>query len=212
MWPEPSSSLAISCSSRSARPRKRPDGSLPWLTSNCRKTINRSAPRPSPTACPRTSCGKRAPCSSQGQACEGRYLLRTNLSGKDPALLWRLYIQLTEIEQAFKELKGDLAIRPIYHQHDHRIEAHIFVAFVAYCLQVTLKQRLRALAPGLTPRAVLEKLKTLQMLDVHLPTTDGRHIVLPRYTQPDKDQQLLLQQLKLKLPPQPPPRISTASS
>ena len=153
MWPEPSPSLAISCSSRSARPRKRPDGSLPWLTSNCRKTINRSAPRPSPTACARTSCGKRAPCSSQGQACEGRYLLRTNLSGKDPALLWRLYIQLTEIEQAFKELKGDLAIRPIYHQHDHRIEAHIFVAFVAYCLQVTLKQRLRALAPGLTPRA-----------------------------------------------------------
>ena len=134
--------------------------------------------------------------------------MRTNLQDHDPAHLWRLYIQLTEVEQAFKELKGDLAIRPIYHQLDHRIEAHIFVAFIAYCLQVTLKQRLRALAPGLTPRAVFDKLKAMQMVDVHLPTTDGRQIVLPRYTQPNKDQQILLQQLKLTLPPQPPPRIT----
>ncbi len=139
---------------------------------------------------------------------EGRYLLRTNLRDDDPAHLWRLYIQLTEVEQAFKELKGDLAIRPIYHQLDHRIEAHIFVAFIAYCLQVTLKQRLRALAPGLTPRAVFEKFKTMQMVDVHLPTTDGRQIVLPRYTQPNQDQQILLQGLRLTLPPQPPPRIT----
>ncbi len=144
----------------------------------------------------------------QARRREGRYLLRTNLQDDDPARLWRLYIQLTEIEQAFKELKGDLAIRPIYHQLDHRIEAHIFVAFIAYCLQVTLKQRLRALAPGLTPRAVFDKLKAMQMIDVHLPTTDGRHIVLSRYTQPDRDQQILLQQLKLTLPPQPPPRIT----
>ncbi|MEE9210911.1 MAG: IS1634 family transposase [Kiloniellales bacterium] len=139
---------------------------------------------------------------------EGRYLLRTNLSGEDPAVLWHHYMQLIEIEQAFKELKGELAIRPIHHQLDHRIEAHIFVAFVAYCLQVTLKQRLRALAPGLTPRAVLEKLCAIKMVDVHLPTTDARHIVLPRYTQPDRDQQILLQRLKLTLPPQPPPRIT----
>ncbi len=139
---------------------------------------------------------------------EGSYLLRTNLQSEDPAELWRLYVQLTEIEQAFKELKSDLAIRPIYHQLDHRIEAHIFVAFVAYCLQVTLKQRLRALAPGLTPRAVLEKLSAIQMVDVHLPTTDGRKIVLSRYTQPDPDQRLLLRQLKLVLPPQSPPRIA----
>ncbi|MEE9196177.1 MAG: IS1634 family transposase [Alphaproteobacteria bacterium] len=138
---------------------------------------------------------------------EGRYLLRSNLHDHDPVRLWRLYIQLTEIEQAFKELKGDLAIRPIHHQLDHRIEAHIFVAFMAYCLQVTLKQRLRALAPGLTPRAVFEKFKTMQMVDVHLPTTDGRHIILPRHTQPNSDQQILLQKLKLTLPPQPPPRI-----
>jgi transposase len=138
---------------------------------------------------------------------EGRYLLRSNLTAEDPALLWRHYIQLTEIEKAFKELKSDLSIRPIYHQKDSRIEAHIFVAFIAYCLQVTLKQRLRALAPGLTPRAVLEKLAAIQMVDVHLPTTDGRYLVLPRYTQPNRDQKILLSQLKLDLPNQPPPRI-----
>ncbi len=142
---------------------------------------------------------------------EGRYLLRSNLTQTDPAQLWQYYIQLTEIEQAFKELKTDLSIRPIYHQRDERIEAHIFVAFVAYCLQVTLKHRTRALAPGLTPRAVLEKFAALQMVDVHLPTTDGRHLILPRYTQPEKDLQLLLKQLKLELPPQPPPRIQSSA-
>jgi transposase len=140
---------------------------------------------------------------------EGHYLLRSNLSGEDPAQLWQYYLQLTEVEQAFKELKGDLAIRPIYHHKEARIEAHIFVAFVAYCLQVTLKQRLRALAPGLTPRAVLEKFSTIHMVDVHLPTTDGRHLILPRYTQPEPDHKILLQQLKLELPDQPPPKISS---
>jgi transposase len=138
---------------------------------------------------------------------EGSYLLRSNLTGEDPVALWRYYIQLTEIEQAFKELKGDLAIRPIYHQTDERIEAHIFVAFIAYCLQVTLKYRLKTLAPGLTPRAALEKLVPIQMVDVWVPTTDGRVLILPRYTQPDTDQKLLLSQLKLTLPEQPPPRI-----
>jgi len=141
---------------------------------------------------------------------EGRYLLRSNLTGRDPAELWRHYILLTEIEQAFKELKSDLAIRPIYHQKDDRIEAHIFVAFVAYCLQVTLKYRARTLAPGLTPRAVLEKFEEMQMVDVHLPTTDGRELILSRYTQPEKDLQLLLRQLKLELPEQPPPRIKAS--
>ena len=138
---------------------------------------------------------------------EGRYLLRSNLVAEDPAKLWQHYIQLTEIEQAFKELKSDLSIRPICHQKDSRIEAHIFVAFQAYCLQVILKQRLRALAPGLTPKAVLEKFAAMQMVDVHLPTTDGRYLVLPRYTQPDKDQQILLSRLKMELPDQPPPKI-----
>ena len=139
---------------------------------------------------------------------EGRYLLRSNLTGEDPATLWRYYLQLTEVEQAFKELKHDLAVRPIFHQLDERIEAHIFVAFVAYCLHVTLKNLARPRAPGLTPRAVLEKFAALQMVDVHLPTTDGRHLVLPRHTQPTKDQQLLLRQLDLRLPEQPAPRIS----
>ena len=138
---------------------------------------------------------------------EGHYLLRSNLSGENPAQLWQYSIQLTEVEQAFKELKSDLSIRPIYHQKETRIEAHIFVAFVAYCLQVTLKQRLRALAPGLTPRAVLEKFSPIHRVDVHLPTTDGRYLILPRYTQPEPDHKILLQQLKLKLPAQPPPKI-----
>ena len=118
---------------------------------------------------------------------EGRYLLRSNLPNEDPATLWQYYIRLTEIEQAFKELKHDLAIRPIHHQLDRRIEAHILVAFIAYCLHVTLKQRTRSCEPGLTPRAVLEKFATVQMVDVHLPTTDGRQLILPRYTQPDPD-------------------------
>jgi hypothetical protein len=147
----------------------------------------------------------------QGRRREGRYLLRSNLTDKDPAKLWTYYIQLTEVEQAFKELKGDLGIRPIYHQREDRVEAHIFVAFLAYCLQVTLKARLRPLAPGLTPRAALENLAAIQMVDVHLPTTDGRHLILSRYTQPEPEQKILLDQLRLELPPQPPPRISATA-
>lgn len=139
---------------------------------------------------------------------EGCYLLRSNLTSTDPVILWKQYIQLTEIEQAFKELKGDLSIRPIHHQTDERIEAHIFVAFMAYCMLVTLKHKARQLAPGLTPRSILDKFSTMQMVDVHLPTTDGRYLILPRYTQPDKDMKLLLAQLNLSLPEQPPPRIS----
>ena len=139
---------------------------------------------------------------------EGRYLLRTNLTGKDPAELWRFYMLLNRVEEAFKNLKGDLAIRPIFHQKERRIEAHIFVAFVAYALQATLQHRLKNLAPGLTLRSVLEKLSTIQMLDVHLPTTDGRTVILSRYTQPEPEQQLLLDQLKLQFPPQPLPRIT----
>ena len=141
---------------------------------------------------------------------EGTYLLRSNMTGSDPSQLWTFYLQLTEVEQAFKELKGDLAIRPIYHQNDARIEAHIFVAFVAYCLQVTLKHRLRPLAPGLTPRSVLEKMAAIQMVDVQLPTTDGRIVTLSRYTEPEEDQAIVLQQLKIRLPAQPPPKITSA--
>jgi hypothetical protein len=118
-----------------------------------------------------------------------------------------MYTQLTEVEEAFKNLKGDLAIRPIFHQTDQRIEAHIFVAFLAYCLHVTLKNKAKQSAPGLTPRSILEQLKAICMLDVHIPTTDGRFLLMSRYTQPDKTQQLLLAQLALTLPEQPPPKI-----
>lgn len=139
---------------------------------------------------------------------EGRYLLRTNLTETNPAKVWEFYLQLVEVEAAFKNLKGDLSIRPIYHQREDRIEAHIFVAFLAYCLQVTLRAKLRGKAPGLTPRAALEKFARMQMLDVHFPTTDGRELIFTRYTQPEKDQQLLLEQLGWCLPAQPPPKIT----
>ena len=144
----------------------------------------------------------------QARKREGRYLLRTNItSGRTPEQLWQFYIQLTEVESAFKNLKDDLALRPIHHQLEHRIEAHIFISFLAYCLHITLRRRLRDLAPGLTARSVLEKFAAVQMLDVHLPTTDQRTVVLSRYTHPEADVQLLLQQLKLELPAQPPPKI-----
>ncbi|HJZ17057.1 MAG TPA: IS1634 family transposase [Stellaceae bacterium] len=142
---------------------------------------------------------------------EGRYLLRTNLTENDPALLWQYYTQLVAVEEAFKNLKGDLAIRPVFHQEERRIEAHIFIAFLAYCLQITLQRRLHALAPGLTARSALEKFAAVQMIDVHLPTTDGRELLLTRYTQPEPELKLLIQQLRLQLPPQPPPRIATGS-
>ena len=139
---------------------------------------------------------------------EGRYLLRSNMVAEDPATLWRLYMQLIEIEQAFKELKHGLAIRPIFHQREERVEAHIFVSFIAYCLLVTLKNLARPRASGLTPRAIIEAFATIQMVDVHLPTTDGRHLVLPRHTRPNKERELLLHQLGMTLPQQPAPRIS----
>lgn len=138
---------------------------------------------------------------------EGRYLLRTNLCDQDPAKLWSFYMILVQVEEAFKNLKGDLAIRPIFHQKEQRVEAHIFVAFVAYALHVTLRQYLKYLAPGLTPRAVLEKFRAIQMIDVHLPTTDGRTVILSRHTHPEPEHEVLLQQLHLQLPNQPPPRI-----
>jgi len=140
---------------------------------------------------------------------EGRYLLRSNLSESDPAKIWNMYMLLTRVEEAFKNLKGDLAIRPIHHQLQHRIEAHIMVAFLAFCLHTTLRHRLRLKAPGLTPRSVIEQLSAIQMLDVHFPTTDGRTLIFERYTMPDKVQKLLLAQLDMKLPPQSTPRITS---
>jgi len=144
----------------------------------------------------------------KAQQRDGHYLLRSNLTAEDPAVLWTRYVQLTQIEAVFRSLKTDLGIRPIYHQLEHRVDAHILIAFLAYCLQVTLKNRLQIHAPGLTPTAVLEKLGTIQMIDVWIPTRDARWLILPRYTQPAKDLQLLLDQIQLKLPSQPPPRIT----
>ena len=139
---------------------------------------------------------------------EGRYLLRSNLSGQAPEKLWQFYIQLTQVEAAFKDLKDELSLRPIFHSLEQRIEAHIFVSFLAYCLHVSLRACLRSLAPGLTPRSLLEKFAAMQMVDVHFPTTDGRELVFSRYTQPEPDHKLLLAQLGWELPPQSPPRIT----
>lgn len=143
---------------------------------------------------------------------EGRYLLRTNLTESDPAKLWEYYLLLVSVEEAFKTLKGDLAIRPIYHQLVPRIEAHIFVSFLAYCLHVTLGHRLKHLAPGLTTRSVLAKFSAIQMIDVRIPTTCGRELTLTRHTQPEPELQLLLDRLKLPLPAQPPPKITAAQA
>jgi len=138
---------------------------------------------------------------------DGHYLLRSNLTAGDPSVLWTRYVQLTQIESVFRSLKSELGIRPIYHQLEHRADAHILIAFLAYCLQVTLKQRLLLHAPGLTPTAVLEKLAEIKMIDVWIPTVDQRWLILPRYTQPSPDIKLLIEKLRLELPNQPPPRL-----
>jgi hypothetical protein len=142
---------------------------------------------------------------------EGRYLLRTNLPADDPDQIWHCYMQLVFVEEAFRTLKNDLGLRPIYHHKPDRIEAHLFVAFLAYCLSITLRQQLRGHAPGLMPRVVIEKLATVQMLDVCIPTVDGRELLLIRHTEPDTDVALLLEKLNMTLPPQPPPKIRSAA-
>jgi hypothetical protein len=143
---------------------------------------------------------------------EGRYLLRTNLTETDPVKLWNYYLQLVQVEEAFRTLKSDLAIRPIFHQDQARIEAHVFIAFLAYCLYVTLARRLKPLAPGLTARSALEKFAAVQMVDVHVPTADGRELCLTRYTQPEPELALLLERLQLTLPAQPPPKITATQA
>ena len=139
---------------------------------------------------------------------DGHYLLRSNLAAGDPSVLWTRYVQLTQIESVFRSLKSELGIRPIHHQLEHRVDAHILIAFLAYCLQITLKHRLLLHAPGLTPTAVLEKLAEIQMIDVWIPTVDQRWLILPRYTQPSSDTSLLIEKLRLELPNQPPPRLT----
>jgi len=139
---------------------------------------------------------------------EGQYLLRSNLAGEDPAILWRNYINLVRIEESFRNLKGDLGLRPIFHQLDTRIEAHIFISFLAYCLHITLEKLNKQKANGLSARSVLERFSEIQMLDVIIPTTDGRELKMKRHTKPEKLHQLLLNQLGLELPAQPPPEIT----
>lgn len=138
---------------------------------------------------------------------DGSYILRSNAIHEDATTMWSMYMQLVHIESAFKSMKSDLAIRPIYHHVQPRVEAHIFIAFMGYCLLAALGKHLAPLAPGLTPKAVLEQLASIQMLEVCLPTTDGRWLILPRHTEPEPEQKMLLEKLKLELPPQPPPRI-----
>jgi hypothetical protein len=109
------------------------------------------------------------------------------------------------------QLRLSEAIRPVFHRDERRVEAHIFIAFLAYCLQVTLQRRLHGLAPGLTARSALEKFAAVQMIDVHLPTTDGRELVPTRYTQPERELQLQIHQPRLQLPPQRPPKITAVA-
>jgi len=143
---------------------------------------------------------------------EGQYLLRSNLTGDDPADLWRNYMNLVRIEESFRTLKGDLGLRPIFHQLDDRIEAHILICFLAYCLHVTLEKYNKKAATGLSSRSVLERISEIQMLDVTIPATDGRQVRLKRYTKPEKVHHLLLDQLGFSLPAQPPPEIQNPMS
>jgi transposase len=146
---------------------------------------------------------------------DGCYILRGHIPWEDfptdmekrAPVLWGWYMQLVQVEEAFRTLKSDLDLRPIFHQVEKRVEGHILVAFMGYCLTVSLRMKLRRHAPGLTPRAVLQSLSAIQMVEVQIPTTDGRTLVLERHTEPQAEQALLLAKLKLQLPPQPPPRV-----
>jgi transposase len=138
---------------------------------------------------------------------DGMYLLRTNLTETNPDVIWQRYVLLTHVEAAFKSLKSDLAVRPVYHQLEHRVEAHIFVAFLSYCLMITLRQKLRYHASGLTARDVLDKLSTIIMIDVRIPTTNGRMLEMRRHSQPEVEHRIILDKLNVKLPKQPPPKV-----
>ena len=131
---------------------------------------------------------------------DGAYLLRTNLVGQTVEELWTKYIQLTEAEAAFRALKSELAVRPVFHQLERRAKAHVLVAFLGYALWVTLKHLLHRCGTGLTPARALALLATLQSADIILPTTDGREIRLRRVTQPTPEQQRLLDQLEITIP------------
>jgi transposase len=145
---------------------------------------------------------------------EGAYMLRTNLPAGPAEELWSRYMQLTEAEASFRALKSELSIRPLFHQLEPRVKAHVMVAFLGYALWVTLKHLLKRRA-AIIPRLSLSRvtdaqplsaikalalLSTLQSADIILPTTDGREIRLHRITEPTAEQKALLQQLGLVLP------------
>ncbi len=104
-------------------------------------------------------------------------------------------------------LKSELHIRPIWHRIDRRVQAHMMIAFLGYCLWVCLKQKLRRVASSLTPARALESLAGILMVEVWFTLRDGRHLCLPRITEPELEQQLLLHHLQWALPQQPPPKI-----
>ena len=134
------------------------------------------------------------------QVREGAYLLRTNLSSSDPEQLWKSYIQLTEAEAAFRALKSELHVRPIFHQLEHRTKAHVLVAFLGYALWVTLKHLLKGTGSKLSPMQAMALASTLHSADIVLPTTDGRQIRLRRVTTPTPEQQTLFEQLHIHIP------------
>jgi len=134
------------------------------------------------------------------KAREGAYLLRTNLQAEDAEQLWKKYIQLTEVEAAFRALKSELSIRPFFHQLERRVKAHILVAFLGYALWVTLKHLLRRKKLGLSPAKALSLLSTLRSADIILPTTDAREIRLRRVTTPNPEQKHLLEQFDITIP------------
>lgn len=138
---------------------------------------------------------------------DGAYLLRTNLDDRSPEALWRMYVQLTEVEAVFRALKSELAIRPIWHWVGPRVEAHIMVAFLGYCLWVCLKQKLKAAAAGLSPWQVLDQFQRIVQVEVWFKLKAGGAICLPRITQPELAQAMLLHQMGWQLPEQPPPRV-----
>jgi len=141
---------------------------------------------------------------------DGAYLLRAHWPGEhDPATLWQTYIQLTEVEAAFRTLKSEIKVRPVWHWTARRVEAHIMVAFLGYAMHVCLKKLAARRAPTLTPWQVLQHLRKIILVDVEFDTRYGRTLTLPRITIPEKEQAALLLQLGWTLPEQPPPRIRT---
>ena len=138
---------------------------------------------------------------------DGIYLIRTNLYEDDPGKLWEQYIQLTEVEAAFRTLKSEVGLRPVYHWIELRVEAHVMLAFLAYAMWVCLKWKLKAVAAGLSPRQVIELFRSIQLVEVWFDTLDNRRICLPRITIPQPEHQAVLDQIKWSLPVQPPPRI-----